>query len=68
MATFSIVWIECISSVNEITIYAITNLGSTTGKSIAGGEWLAIEEINNNTNLLPNYKLKFQERKTVNQK
>eukprot|EP01084_Bolivina_argentea_P210649 358464_1 len=40
---------------HEITIFAITNLDDNHGKSAVGAQWLAIQEINNNSHLLPQY-------------
>ena len=44
----------------NITLFSISNIledGSGDGTSITGGEWIAMMEVNNNTNLLPDYKL-----------
>ena len=46
---------------NTIIFSAISNLDSgTSGKATVGAQWLAIQEINNNTNLLPNYTLTLE--------
>ena len=47
----------------EITLFAISNIfedGTGDGTSITGGQWIAMQEINNNTNLLSDYKLNLQ--------
>ena len=45
---------------HQITLSAISNLDATSGKSIVGAQWIAIQEINNNSQILPNYTLHLQ--------
>ena len=44
----------------NLTIFAISNINAASGKAIVGGQWLAIQEINNNPNILPDYCLNLQ--------
>ena len=41
-----------------ITIYEVTNLNSTVNS--VEGHWIAMQEINNNSNFLPNYTLNLK--------
>ena len=44
----------------EINLFSISNIfgdGSGDGTGITGAQWIAMMEINNNTNVLPDYKL-----------
>ena len=45
------------STQQNITFNAISTLNAFSGKSIVGAQWIAIQEINNSTDLLPNYNL-----------
>ena len=50
-----------LENVTEITIFAMSNVADTpSGKAIIGGELLALESINNDPNLLPNYQLNLE--------
>eukprot|EP01084_Bolivina_argentea_P177958 307696_1 len=44
----------------NITIFAISNTDATLGLSVVGGEWLALLEIMNNSEILPGYSLNFE--------
>ena len=49
------------STKKNLTFFAISNVGTdTSGRSVVGAQWLAIQEINNNTDLLSNYELKLE--------
>ncbi len=43
-----------------ITIFAISNLNAIAGASAVGAQWLAIQEINNNSELLPEITLELK--------
>ena len=47
---------------HNLTFISIANLQLTTG---AGAQWLAIQEINDNSQLLPNHTLYFQGKQTM---
>ena len=44
----------------NLTIFAISNNNAASGKAIVGGQWLAIQEINNDPNILPDYCLNLE--------
>eukprot|EP01084_Bolivina_argentea_P275120 469103_1 len=44
----------------EIKIFAVSNLDDESARSVVGSEWLAIQEINSNPDLFPNYHLTLQ--------
>ena len=44
----------------ELILFTLSNINNGTGSgdvSIAGAQWIAAQEINNRSDLLPNYKL-----------
>ena len=47
---------DTVNNVTSIDIYIINSLSSGSGKTISGAQYIAINEINNNPNILPNYK------------
>eukprot|EP01084_Bolivina_argentea_P257806 434431_1 len=55
-----LIWIHVSKSQQTITLSAISELSSSVGKSIAGAQWLAIQEINNSTDLIPKIHLEFE--------
>eukprot|EP01083_Nonionella_stella_P011061 31446_1 len=48
------------SATQELEIVALNSLVSSSGKTISGAQWIAIQEINNSTDLLPNYHLSLK--------
>eukprot|EP01083_Nonionella_stella_P043741 118040_1 len=67
MNLFSFVYLRlCITAwsqscnISELTIFAISNLDDFGARSTVGAQWLAIDEINSNSDLVQNYRLKLK--------